>query len=80
MRIYFWSFAYGKTPHWIQAWSLRIAQTPEAKPQRGFATAPLQSFAQRHPFGVNAIRMEFCNAKLSRNCRNAAIPQSPEAH
>jgi hypothetical protein len=23
MRIYFWSFAYGKTPHWIQTWSLR---------------------------------------------------------
>jgi hypothetical protein len=41
---------------------------------------PLQSFAQRHPFGVNTIRMEFCNIKLSRNCRNAAIPQSPEAH
>jgi hypothetical protein len=55
-RIYFWSFAYGKTPHWIQAWSLRSAQTPEAKPQRGFATAPLQSLAQQHPFGVNAIQ------------------------
>jgi hypothetical protein len=31
-RIYFWSFAYGKTPHWIQAWSLCRAQTPEANP------------------------------------------------
>jgi hypothetical protein len=30
---------------WIQVWSLRKAQTPEAKPQCGFAPAPLQSLA-----------------------------------
>jgi hypothetical protein len=57
-RIYFWSFAYGKTPHWIQAWSLRGAQTPEAKPQCGFATAPLQSLAQiPAPQGVDIITL-----------------------
>jgi hypothetical protein len=31
---------------WIQAWSLRFTQTPEAKLQSSFATAPLQSLAQ----------------------------------
>jgi hypothetical protein len=56
-RIYFWSFAVGKTPHWIQAWSLRFAQTPEAKPQRGFATAPLQSLAHE-PASPSAMRKD----------------------
>jgi hypothetical protein len=57
-RIYFWSFAYGKTPDRIQAWSLREVQTPEAKPQRGFATAPLQSLARiPTPQGVDIITL-----------------------
>jgi hypothetical protein len=57
MRIYFWSFAYGKTPHWIQAWSLRSAQTPEAKLQSSFATAPLQSLAHE-PASPAAMRVD----------------------
>jgi hypothetical protein len=37
MRIYFWSFACGKTPHWIQALDPNMEfaqQTPEAKPHK----------------------------------------------
>jgi hypothetical protein len=42
---------------------------------------PLQSLLRNGtPSGECNPGIEFCNAKLSRNCRNTAILQSPEAH
>jgi hypothetical protein len=43
---------------WTQAWSLRFAQTPEAKLQSSFATVPLQSLVRiPAPQGMDIIPM-----------------------
>jgi hypothetical protein len=44
------------------------------------APRPSNPLRKGTPAGEYNPGTEFCNAKLSRNCRNAAIPQSPEAH